>query len=136
MDTQQVRDLYSICGILYIMAIHIGSIIKEALRTKKIDVTTFAKKINFTRSNAYKIFNKPGIDTQLLIRINNILGENLFFNYISDNELADYKNSKVKPTEVLNAIKDLKSMVLTIGEDNLRRRNRKRGKSKTKKGNK
>lgn len=119
MDTQLVRLLYPICGILHTMAIHIGSIIKEALISKKIDITTFSKKMNFTRSNAYKVFNKPSIDTTLLLRINKILGENLFFNYISEQEIVDYKNSKVKTGEVLHAIKDLKSTVLAINEEAL-----------------
>lgn len=134
MDTQLVSNLYSIYGILYPMAIHIGSVIKDALRTKKIDVTDFAKKINFTRSNAYKIFNKPSIDTELLVRINKILGENLFFNYISDQEIADYKNAKVKSGEVLYAIKDLKSTVLAMNEDTIFKKGGKlKSKPKTKK---
>lgn len=116
------------------MAIHIGSIIRDTLKDKKMDVTTFAKKINFTRSNAYKIFNKASIDTQLLLRINKILGENLFFNYISDQEITDYKNGKIKPTEVLSAIKDLKSMVQIISEENkLMKRSSSKKKSRAKK---
>ncbi len=116
------------------MAIHIGSIIKDALRTKNIDVTTFAKKMNFTRSNAYKVFNKESIDTEVLLRINKILGENLFFKYISDQEITEYNNSKVKSTEVLSAIKDLKSMVDLINEENIvMRKNKLKKKSKIKK---
>jgi hypothetical protein len=130
MDTQHVRDLYPICGILHPMAIHIGSIIKDVLRTKKIDVTAFARKINFTRSNAYKIFNKPSIDTQLLIRINKILGENLFFHYLSEQEIADYKNSNIKATELLSELKDIKSMVQTINEHNTLTKAKRKGKAK------
>lgn len=135
MDTQRVRVLYPFCGILLSMAIHIGSIIKNTLKSKNIDVTTFAKEINFTRSNAYKIFKKASIDTQLLFKINKVLGENLFFNYITDQEISDYKNAKIKPTEVLSAIKDLKSMVITISENNKAiKNNRLKVNSKRKKG--
>ncbi len=122
MGTQLVSYLYSIYGILFTMATHIGSIIKSLLKSKDIEVSEFAKKINFTRSNAYKIFNKPGIDTELLIRINKVLGENLFFNYITDQEITDYKNAKVKPGEVLHAIKDLKTTMIALNEETVLKR--------------
>ncbi len=98
------------------MSTHIGKIIKSTLKHKEIDVTEFAKKINYTRSNAYKIFNKQSIDTDLLIKINKVLGENLFFNFLTDEEIAEYKNNKVKAAEVLNALKDLKATMIAINE--------------------
>jgi len=98
------------------MTIHIGKIIKSTLKHKEIDVTEFAKKINYTRSNAYKIFNKPSIDTNLLIKINKVLGDNLFFNFLTDEEIAQYKNDKVKAAEVLNALKDLKATMISLNE--------------------
>ena len=98
------------------MAIHIGSIIKDVLKTKKMDVAEFSKKINYTRGNAYKIFNKKSIDTDLLIKIGKVLGQNLFFNYITDEEITEYKNSKLKTPEVLNAIKDLKATMIQLNE--------------------
>lgn len=109
-----ISDLYPFCGILYTMSIHIGKIIKNALKLKGIDVTEFARKINYTRSNAYKIFNKQSLDSGLIQRISKVIGENLFFNYISEQEIADYRNKRVKAEEVMSAIKDLKSTVIKL----------------------
>jgi hypothetical protein len=99
------------------MKVHIGSIIKELVKTKGITVDEFASKISCTRRNAYKIFDKPSIDTNLLKDIGKALGENLFFKYISDKEIAEYKNDKVKSSEVLEAIKDLKNTVTAMNDD-------------------
>ena len=83
------------------MAVHIGSIIKDLVKTKRIKIDDFADSINCTRRNVYKIFDKPSIDTNLLATINKSLGQNLFFNYLKDEEIAEYRNSKVKSTELL-----------------------------------
>jgi hypothetical protein len=99
------------------MNVHIGSIIKELVKTKGITVDEFSSKINCTRRNAYKKFDKPSIDTNLLKDIGKALGENLFFKYISDKEIAEYKNDKVKSSEVLEAIKDLKNTVVSMNEE-------------------
>lgn len=99
------------------MSIHIGKIIKSTLKHKDIDVTEFAKRINYTRSNAYKIFNKPSIDSDLLIKINKVLGENLFFNFLTDEEIAEYKNNKIRAAQVLDALKDLKATMIAINEE-------------------
>lgn len=114
MYTRVFNSMSTICGILHHMAIHIGKIIKSLIKSKQIDVTDFARKINYTRGNAYKIFNKQSLDTNLLQKISVVLGENLFFNYISDEEIANYKNKKVKASEVISAIKDLKSTVIKL----------------------
>lgn len=114
--THVFSRLLTICGILHHMAIHIGKIIKSLIKSKQIDVTDFARKINYTRGNAYKIFNKQSLDTNLLQKISVVLGENLFFNYITDEEIANYKNNKVKASEVISAIKDLKSTVIKLNK--------------------
>lgn len=114
--THVFSRLLTICGILHLMAIHIGKIIKNLIKSKQIDVTDFARKINYTRGNAYKIFNKQSLDTNLLQKISVVLGENLFFNYITDEEIANYKNNKVKASEVISAIKDLKSTVIKLNK--------------------
>jgi hypothetical protein len=99
------------------MAIHIGKIIKDTLKTKKMDVTGFAHKINYTRGNAYKIFNRPSIDTELLQKISKVLGENLFFKYLTDEEIATYRNSKVKAAEVLEALKNLEAKMIALTDE-------------------
>ena len=96
------------------MSIHIGKIIKETLKSKNIDVADFAYKINYTRGNAYKIFNKKSIDTELLTKISKVLRENLFFHFIAEDELINYKNEQIPPLDILNAIQDLKSTILSM----------------------
>lgn len=88
------------------MTIHIGQVIKKTLKTKDISVADFAHKINYTRGNAYKIFNKKTIDTGLLIKINEVLGENLFFKFISDEEIEIKVEEKVKTVLSLKAWKE------------------------------
>ncbi|WP_276979098.1 hypothetical protein [Flavobacterium filum] len=113
------------------MSTHIGKIIKDALKSKQIDVAEFAKKISYTRGNVYKIFNKPSIDTELLVKINKVLGQNLFFNYLTDEEIANYSNDKVKAAELMSALKDLKATMIELNSKKkiLKKDNRaKRGK--------
>ena len=129
MDTPIFSYSYAIYWILYPMSVHIGKIIKDALKSNKMDVTEFSKKINYTRGNAYKIFNKASIDTDLLIKISKVLGSNLFFNFLTDDEIAEYKNNKVKSSEVLNVLKDLKATIIAMNEE---RKNEGNGKLKRK----
>ena len=99
------------------MAVHIGKVIKGLVKQKGLGVTAFADKINYSRRNVYEIFDRETIDTGLLIKIGKILSENLFFNYLSDEEIAEYKNDKVKAVEILNALKDLKATMIALNEE-------------------
>jgi plasmid maintenance system antidote protein VapI len=76
------------------MSIHIGNIIRETVKRKGIRVTSFANEINCSRRNVYEIFRKKNIDTELLLVINEKLGENLFLYYLTENELSNYQNHK------------------------------------------
>lgn len=93
------------------MSVHIGKIIKETLKAKNIDVADFAHKINYTRGNAYKIFNKRSIDTDLLFKISKVLDENLFFNYITTDEIIKYKNDKVNSSDILSLLNEIKEIL-------------------------
>ena len=90
------------------MAIHIGEIIKNALKAKNIDVTEFAKKISYTRGNAYKIFKKKSIDTDLLVSINKVLDQNLFLLYVPDKDIAQHKAKKTTNEELMQTVEQLK----------------------------
>jgi len=89
------------------MTVHIGSIIKELVKAKGMSVEDFSKKINYTRRNSYKIFDKPSIDTALLMKISKVIGENLFFRFIKDEEIALYTNDKIKSSQIMEALKEL-----------------------------
>ena len=103
------------------MAVHIGKTIKEIIKRKEMDVTLFAKKVNCTRRNIYKIFNKPSIDTSLLAKISEVLGQNLFLNYITNAEIAAYGNTKIKEAQLLNALKELDA-AFTVHEEERKRK--------------
>jgi transcriptional regulator with XRE-family HTH domain len=66
------------------MEIIIGQKIKEVVIARGMKINEFAKQINMVRQNAYKIFAKQKIDTNLLIRISEILDYD-FFQYIQPN---------------------------------------------------
>ncbi|MES2567604.1 MAG: hypothetical protein V4565_12100 [Bacteroidota bacterium] len=87
------------------MGIHIGKIIQKAIKLKGISVVEFAKKINYTRGNAYNIFNKQTIDTGLLVKINSIIGDNLFFNFITNEEMEAQVNKTDDMKKVKTALK-------------------------------
>lgn len=70
--------------------IHIGEKIKEVAKKKGITIVDFASKINCSRRNIYSIFNKPTIDTGLLLKISKVLEYN-FFEYYNTVLSASYK---------------------------------------------
>lgn len=60
---------------------HMGHIIETEVRTQKIPISDFARKINTERRNVYDIFNRTSIDTELLLKICIALGKDLFAEY-------------------------------------------------------
>lgn len=61
-----------------LVEIHIGHRIKEILDNKGMSVAEFSDKINYHRSNVYRLFDKRTIDITLLIRISKVLDYNFF----------------------------------------------------------
>ena len=61
--------------------IHIGQLIQQQLKAQGRTVTWFAQQLNYDRSNVYKIFSKPHIDTDLLLSISKVLNYNFFRAY-------------------------------------------------------
>ncbi|MDR0988229.1 MAG: XRE family transcriptional regulator [Prevotellaceae bacterium] len=57
---------------------HIGHLIKEELRRQRRPAAWLAKQLCYERGNIYKIFEKPSLDTTLLLRISIILRYNFF----------------------------------------------------------
>lgn len=62
--------------------IHIGHIIQAQLKADKRSVGWLAREIGCTRNNVYKIFNKPSLDSDLILSISKAMGFN-FFKYYS-----------------------------------------------------
>ncbi len=86
--------------------VNIGEKIKEVLISKHIAVTEFAQKINTNRNNVYHIFKRKTIDTDLLVKISEILQFN-FFIYFTEG----FENKTINKTE---DIAILKKHILTL----------------------
>lgn len=70
--------------LFYCTMIHIGKLIEEELHRQERSVTWFANKLYCDRTNTYKIFKRQSIDTELLLRISQVLHVN-FLNIIRKN---------------------------------------------------
>ena len=70
---------------------HIGQLIKQELENQGRSVVWFAEKMAYSRTNVYKIFERPSIDADVLLRISVILDVD-FFKYYS----SELKNKKKK----------------------------------------
>lgn len=57
---------------------HIGRNIRKKLKEDGHSVTWFAEQICCTRTHVYKIFNRSSIDTEVLIRICQVLNHDFF----------------------------------------------------------
>lgn len=53
--------------------VHIGEEIRKELHRQERTISWFARKLFCDRSNVYDIFKRKSIDTDLLMRISNIL---------------------------------------------------------------
>ena len=70
--------------------IHIGHLIHEQLRKDHRSVGWLAREIHCTRNNVYKIFNKPSLDSDLILKISKVMSFN-FFQYFTADFLASMK---------------------------------------------
>jgi len=115
--------------------IHIGKEVKLMLKRRKVKIVDFAKEINTNRNNVYNIFERESLDTQLLLRISQVLRFDFFSIYSADlmeqdsNKDADdisipYENNKT-PYQLLkeeneqlkNRLKD-KELIIALLQKN------------------
>lgn len=57
---------------------HIGNLIKEELDRQGRNITWLAAQLGYSRQNAYKIFSRKWIYTDLLLKISDILDYDFF----------------------------------------------------------
>ena len=57
---------------------HIGKLIREQVEKQDKTVVWLAEQLSCSRTNIYKIYERPSIDTGLLLRISKVLGYNFF----------------------------------------------------------
>jgi len=60
---------------------HIGQLIQERLRQQHHTVAWLARQLNLDRSNCYRIFRAPTVDTGLLVQLSIILQYDFFQAY-------------------------------------------------------
>ena len=70
-------------------SMHIGQLIKQELENQGRSVVWFSEKMSYSRTNIYKIFDRPSIDADVLLRISILLDVD-FFKYYS----SELKNKK------------------------------------------
>ena len=70
--------------------IHIGHLIREHLKADNRSVSWLAREIHCTRNNVYKIFNKPSLDGDLILKISVVMNFN-FFQYYTTSFLESIK---------------------------------------------
>ena len=63
------------------MQIHIGNLIRDELRRQGHTNQWLADQLSVERSTVQRLFNKPSIDTQQLLRISKVLGKDMFIYY-------------------------------------------------------
>ena len=63
--------------------IHIGHLVQAQLKADQRSASWLAREIGCTRNHVYKIFNKPSLDAELILKISIAMSFN-FFRYYSD----------------------------------------------------
>lgn len=80
-----------------IISVNLGAVIRELVTAKGMTDARFAEAIGMKRQNVKKtVFEKHGLDTDLLCRICEVLDCNLF-DYFKCND-GDYKQTEVRAT--------------------------------------
>ena len=64
--------------------LHIGHLIQEQLRKDNRSVGWLARQIPCSRNHVYKIFNKPSLDSDLILKISNAMNFNFFQYYTTE----------------------------------------------------
>ena len=94
----------------------IGQIIEDRVRLQNMDVTEFAKKIGVERSNAYNIFKRESIDTNLLKKIGHVLNYDFFQDLLEEKTVEEIAlKAKVNPSVVYVPVKLTEEEIETLG---------------------
>ncbi len=79
------------------MTYHIGSEIHKILKKKGMTVSEFARRINSSRENAYSIFKRKSVDTELLQTISRVLQHDFFGKIIDGSSKSNYYTIASEP---------------------------------------
>ena len=64
--------------------IHIGQLIREQLKADQRSASWLAREIGCSRNHLYKVFRKPSLDGELLLRISLAMNFNFFQYYTAE----------------------------------------------------
>ena len=64
--------------------IHIGHFIQAQLKADQRSASWLAREIGCTRNHVYKIFNKPSLDADLILKISIAMSFNFFQDYSAE----------------------------------------------------
>ena len=64
--------------------IHIGQLIRAQLKADERSVSWLAREIGCTRNHLYKVFRRPSLDAELLLRISLAMNFNFFKYYTAE----------------------------------------------------
>lgn len=64
--------------------LHIGKEIQNVVKEKNCTVSWLARELSCSRTNVYKIFERPYIDTITLYRVSLVLNHDFFAHYTHD----------------------------------------------------
>lgn len=64
--------------------IHVGQLIKAQLKADQRSASWLAREIGCTRNHVYKIFNKPSLEGDLLLKISIAMSFNFFQYYMAE----------------------------------------------------
>lgn len=99
-------------------SIHIGELIKQKFKEKtNMTISEFAKQINRTHSTVYDIFKRKSIDTDLLLKISEVLQYNFIEEVYLKRTLSEcthryYLAVEIGDEELKNANLDEQILVL------------------------
>ena len=88
---------------------HIGAQIRGVIEKRGMTVTEFASRINKSRENAYSIFNRKTIDTNLLQLISEVLDFDFFKQMSPSYQQLEAELEKVKAENSL--LKDYNALL-------------------------
>ncbi len=104
--------------------IHIGSIIRAKLEESPLSIAEFAERINRTRPTVYDIFLRKSIDTDLLIKISEVLDYNFLQEVYLEKQTEKKLSASLTPRYIVGVevseqelhqyLKDESSVVLKI----------------------
>lgn len=98
-----------------IMSLHIGEEIKKVFDKSGMKVQAFADKINYSRQNVNGIFKRSSLDTDLLLKISNVLNHDFFTLYVKQENILNEHQEKY---HTKSKKKYKVSIVISVDDDN------------------